>query len=313
MRVPWPGKPERRSPSNPRRWEVTAEERERIEALPRRPALDLIHALRKRPALVAELARSVVRGAVHGVRDSPELLWYLGNVRIQQVAPDLARGATWYGEESFVRLLAPTLSPETRALELGAGAGRISRHVAPLVRELVCSDPSAAMLDEARENLSRQANVRFAQTAGFLLPQFRDGEFDLVYAHDVFEFFDGNLALALLEESARVLRAGGVCVISFYVLDNPLWAREQLDVARSVARSGHLSALKIRPYLAAQMEALLRLAGFKVRDRYFGGETIAGGTPRARALADQLPADPAALNEAGRCILVAERISLLDR
>ena len=290
----------------PRRWQPTEEELKRIDEVPRRPLLDLAHALVRRPALVAEGAKSVVQGAIQGIRSSPDIVWYLGNVRIERVAPELARGATWYGELPFLAMLRPLLGPSARALELGAGAGRISRHVAPTVRELVVTDPSAAMLDEARENLAELPNVRFVRTRGFTLPQFGDASFDVVYAHDVFEFFDGNQTLALLDETRRVLRPGGRCVVSFYALDNPLWAREQLEVARSSGRTGRFGALKIRPYAAAQMEALFRLAGLEVCDRFFGGETVPEGPTQRQVLATPEPADRAALNEQGRCILVGQ-------
>lgn len=254
------------------------------------------------------MLRSVVEGARHGPRSSPELAWYLGNVRIERAVPGLARGATWYGEEPFLKVLRPLLAPEVRALELGAGAGRISRHVAPAVAHLVVSDASGAMLDEARENLAGAPNVKFVRTAGFTLPRFEDASFDVVYAHDVFEFFDGNQALALLDEVRRTLRPGGCCVVSFYTLNNPLWAGEQLRVARETARSGHFSALKLRPYTTGQMEALFRLAGLEVRDRWLGGETDAAGPTQRDVLARPAPDDPRVLNEAGRCILVGERL-----
>ena len=290
-----------------RRWEVTDEERRRIEEAPRRPLLDLARALVARPALAVEMLKSVVEGAKQGPRSSPELTWYLGNVRIDRAVPGLARGATWYGEEAFLDVLRPLLGKELRALELGAGAGRISRLVAPVVDELVVSEPSAAMLDEARANLAEHPNVSFVRTRGFTLPQFEDEAFDLVYSHDVFEFFDGNQALGLLDEARRVLRPGGRCVVSFYTVENPQWAREQLEVARSAARSGHFSALKLRPYTSGQMEALFRLAGLRVIDSVFGGELVEGGASQAEALAAPAPSDQAELNELGRCVLVGER------
>ena len=291
-----------------RRWEVTDEERRRIADEPRRPLVDLARALAARPSLAVEVLRSVVEGAKNGPRTSPDLTWYLGNVRIERAVPGLARGATWYGAEAFMEALRPLLGEELRALELGAGAGRISRLVAPEVKELVVSEPSQAMLDEARTNLSAHPNVSFLRTRGFTLPQLEDETFDLVYSHDVFEFFDGNQALGLLDEARRVTRPGGHCVVSFYTVENPQWAQEQLEVARSTARSGHFSALKLRPYTSGQMEALFRLAGFEVRERVFGGAHVEGGTSQREALDTPEPSSQAELNEAGRCILVGERV-----
>ena len=287
-----------------RRWGLTDEERERIAAAAARPfgATDLGRALARHPRLAAATFRSALRGAVGGLREDADLIWFLRRERTRRVVPDAATGAAWFGVEPFLEVLRPHVRPETVALELGAGAGRVSRHVAPLARELVCTDVSATLLDEARENLATHGNVRYVRTHGFRLPQFGDDAFDLVFSHDVFEFFDGNPALALLEEVARVLRPGGVAVVSFYTFENPFWAHEQLDIARRAAE--HRSSAEIRPYTTGQMEALFRLGGLRVTERHLGGEIRNGGPSREEALAAEAP-DQESLNEQGRCIFVA--------
>jgi SAM-dependent methyltransferase len=277
-------------------------ERERIAASDRPfGRSDLARAAIRRPRLVLDAARSAVRGAVSGLRDDAELNWYLRSLRVRGVVPDAATGSVWFGVEQFVSVLSPHLPPDGRALELGAGAGRVSRHVAPLVGELVCTDVSRIMLDEARENLAQHGNITFLQTGGHQLLQFGDHEFDVVYSHDVFEFFDGNPALALLEEVGRVLRPAGTAVISFYALDSPVWAHEQLRIARRSA--GHQSVAQVRPYAIAQMEMLFRLAGLEVVEHHTGGVIRPGGPARAEALG-AMAESREALNEEGRCILV---------
>ena len=289
-----------------RRWELTEEERERIAetARGRFGVREAATGLLSSPRLVPTVVRSAVTGLVHGIRTNEDLAYYLGYRRVRRVVPDAAAGATWWGQEAFLEVLFPRLTSDLTALELGAGAGRISRHVAPRVRDLVCSDVSRVMLEEARENLSAHPNVRYAVTRGFTLDGFADAMFDVVYSHDVFEFFDGNSALALLDETRRVLRPGGACVISFYTMENPGWASEQLSIARRAARSG-TSALRVRPWTLPQMEAMFKVVGLDVVERYFGGPVgDEGATDEAgRKLTRQ------ELNERGRCIVVGEASS----
>jgi 2-polyprenyl-3-methyl-5-hydroxy-6-metoxy-1,4-benzoquinol methylase len=50
--------------------------------------------------------------------------------------------------------LLPLVSADARVLDVGGGDGRLSRHVAPVAREVVVSDVSATMVREAGENLA---------------------------------------------------------------------------------------------------------------------------------------------------------------
>lgn len=113
-----------------------------------------------RPKLLPRLLRSMVRGASQGIRNDADLLNYLSQRRVARVVPDAATGAAWWGEEIFLEALRPHLRPELEVLEIGAGAGRVARHLAPDVRGLLVTDVSGPMVDEARENLAQFPNVR---------------------------------------------------------------------------------------------------------------------------------------------------------
>src|SRR5690606_17916463 len=101
-----------------------------------------------------------------GLRDDPSLVWHLSGERLRQAAPGAATGALWYGDEEFVSVMDPLLHERAEVLEIGAGAGRVSRLVAPKVRRLVCTDLAETLLREAEANLAGHDNVEFVQVEG---------------------------------------------------------------------------------------------------------------------------------------------------
>jgi len=204
------------------------------------------------------------------VRNDLTLAWVLDSRRIRRLIPDAPSGIGWHGEEAFLGALLPHVHGRARVLEIGCGAGRIARQVAPRAGEVTCSDVSRIMLDEARENLAGERNVIFHRADGFHLAGFPDASFDLVYAHDVFVTFDLNQALALLDEAHRTLRTGGHLVVSFYTIDRPPWAATQLELVRRAARSGRFSAGHPRAYTAAQVDAMCEAVRLRVVDRRYG-------------------------------------------
>lgn len=251
-----------------RRFDLTEEERARVAAARGKPftAGDVARSIVTTPKLLGPVLRSVVTGAVNGVRGNAPLASILDMHRVRAVVPDAATGVQWGGAAVFLEVLDGYLSPSARVLEIGCGGGRITRLVAPKVREVVASDISEIMLAEARENLAGSAqNVRFALSQPYALDGFPDSSFDVVYSHDVFFHFELNHVLALLDESRRVLKPGSACVISFVTIDRADWAATQLELVRSaVARGTGFGPTLSRPYVAAQLDALYETAGFEV-------------------------------------------------
>lgn len=298
--------------THPRRWNLTVEERELIAQV--RPGVyrpsEVVRGVASRPKLLPRLLRNMVRGASQGIRNDADLLNYLSQRRVARVVPDAATGAAWWGEQIFLDVLRPHLRPEMDALEIGAGAGRVARHVAPGVGQLLVTDVSGTMVDEARENLAHFTNVRCEQTHGFTLAGLEDASLDLVYAHDVFLLFDGNEALALLDECRRVLREDGLLAISLYTIDSVLWGQAQLSIARRLARAGHTSVLQIRPWTTAQMERLFEIVGFETLDLIRGTEP-ATADPEDYG-PDRVGHWNAVLNEAAHCVFVARAVETPD-
>jgi len=250
------------------RWALSDEERAQAAASLERPYRvgEVVAASFAKPKLLPVLVRSALAGAADGVRGAPGLAWVLQARRVRRVVPGAATGAFWVWEavEDFLEIAAPHLDSSRRALEIGAGAGRVSVRLAPHLGELVVSDVSEVLLDEARKNLAGAANVRLVRTSAFTLAEFADGEFDLVLSHDVFPFFHPNGALALLDEARRVLKPGGACVVSWWTIDRPEWARlHLLRTVRVWARSGHATRSNLYPYTEEFIGALHRAAGLE--------------------------------------------------
>ncbi len=106
------------------------------------------------------------------------------------------------------------LGPDRLVLEIGCGIGRFLRALSPEVEAMVGLDVSGVMCAEARARTVGLDNVVVLQTPGRDLSMIDDASVDLVLAVDSFPYLVGaGLAEAHLEESARVLAAGGDLVI----------------------------------------------------------------------------------------------------
>lgn len=249
-----------------RRWEVSPEEQERIDAARRASfgAREAIVVLLRRPGLIGEVARTVIDTVRASIFANNSLASLLDAARARAVVSDAATGVGWYDERPFFDALMPYLSTDARVLELGCGAGRISRHVAPLVSELVCTDRSRMMVDEATENLASFANARAATTDGFSLSEFPDARFDAVFGQGVLGYVEPNQLLGLLDEVHRVLVCGGRCVFNFFTIDDASNARDQLVAVRRMARRRRFSGGLNYPYTRAYIEALYGVVGLEV-------------------------------------------------
>lgn len=118
---------------------------------------------------------------------------------------DEARFAGSYGRFIDARereLLRAWLPPNSNSLELGCGTGRLSSFAT------VATDASIASLAVAH---ARQASKHLAAADAENLP-FRDAVFDAVFAFHVFMHLERSAIRAILTESARVLRPGGILI-----------------------------------------------------------------------------------------------------
>jgi SAM-dependent methyltransferase len=107
------------------------------------------------------------------------------------------------------------LAPDARILEMGCAAGRMIRHLKPLVgtAEIWGVDVSAPLINWCKMNLSPPFN--FATTTSIPHLPFADGYFDLIYTGSVFTHID-DLADAWLLELRRILAPGGRAYLTIH-------------------------------------------------------------------------------------------------
>ena len=130
-------------------------------------------------------------------------------------------GEEWGSGRAFAKLVTERASVAYVGLEIGCGAGRVTQYVAPSFTSLVCCDISSEMLATAEETVRGQ-NVSFIKINGFDLDCLQDNTFDMVFSHDVFVHFPLEAVFTYYEEISRVLRPGGICLISHFSLAIPM-------------------------------------------------------------------------------------------
>jgi SAM-dependent methyltransferase len=99
---------------------------------------------------------------------------------------------------------------ECRVLEIGCGAGRMTRWMATHFGSVTALDVSAEMLSRAETALDSFPNVEFVQGTGFDLAGCASGVFDLVFSYIVFQHIPSASVISnYVREAARVLKPGG--------------------------------------------------------------------------------------------------------
>lgn len=252
------------------RWDLSEAERRRVDqartgTLGARGAARL---LLTSPRLVRQLIPESVRLLRTASRETVwgdnAVVWLVQSERARRAVPDAALGAGWSDFATLVDMVRRYVGRDALALEVGCGSGRVSIHVAPLAAELTCTDLSRAMVEEARRNLASLPNVRCAVTDGFTLREFEDDAFDLVFAAGVLTYLAPNPLLAMLDEIARVLRPGGVCISNYGLIDDPGTVEQRLEAVRRAARSRRFNGSVEHAYIQSQITALHEVAGLHV-------------------------------------------------
>jgi 2-polyprenyl-6-hydroxyphenyl methylase / 3-demethylubiquinone-9 3-methyltransferase len=193
-------------------------------------------------------------------------------------------GDTWWDDDSLLSLLRTAMNPARfgymrrvlvdelgidphgkTALDVGCGGGLLAEEFARLGCRVTGVDPSTESLETARQHASSEGlDIDYAAATGEQLP-FEDGSFDVVYCCDVLEHVSD--LQQVLDESARVLRPGGV-----YMYDTINRTRRSKLIMIKLMQEWRSTAL-MEPNLhdwdmfikPAELDAALRRAGLKGR------------------------------------------------
>ena len=135
------------------------------------------------------------------------------------------RSRPGYPSEAIDRLIQELeLTRSCRAMDLGAGTGKLTRLLLPAGATLVAVEPVEAMRAEFASVLPE---VRMVAGVAEVLP-FADGTFDAVVCAQAFHWFDGDRALP---EIHRVLKRWGRLGLLWNVRDESVqWIRELTEI-----------------------------------------------------------------------------------
>jgi SAM-dependent methyltransferase len=142
-------------------------------------------------------------------RENP---WFFIANTLDYSDPDLDR--FWAsGEEDLEALLETlqaTLEPTEHVVEIGCGAGRMTRAIAGRVARVSAVDVSPRMLELAREQNPGLDNVEWLLGDGSTLAVVPDASAGVCLSHIVFQHLpDPQLTLGYVREMGRVLKPGG--------------------------------------------------------------------------------------------------------
>ncbi|MDX2032133.1 MAG: class I SAM-dependent methyltransferase [Blastocatellia bacterium] len=180
-----------------------------------------------------ELAQAMKRDWDERAREDAR--WYINTLRHRQSDEEFDQtGAV--DVERLVRADLPLLTggreaATLRALEIGCGAGRMTRHLAGIFAHVTGIDVSGEMIRQARERLAGIADkVDLRETNGVDLALFDDEAFDLILSAYVFQHVPSAEVIASnVREAWRVLAPGGVFKFQTSAVAAPEFERAEKD------------------------------------------------------------------------------------
>jgi ubiquinone/menaquinone biosynthesis C-methylase UbiE len=179
-----------------------------------------------------------------------------------------------------------------QVLDLGCGVGFFSDMCRAAGAQVSSMDFSMEALRFCREEY--EGSLRLVQADAAHLP-FPDAAFDVVIMNDIIEHLTARMGRAMLEETHRVLRQGGCCVLDTdnerYLMNRPGFRRindilqkntVQQKALHEIKKVNQAPSLHVKIYDILELKALFTELGFQVeaydtypyiaaplRDRFF--------------------------------------------
>jgi ubiquinone/menaquinone biosynthesis C-methylase UbiE len=189
-------------------------------------------------------------------------------------AADSAEAFAASGEKDLATQVVDGLevSPDWAVLEIGCGIGRLLKPFSRRVRRAVGVDLSDEMLRRGREYCADRPNVELVRTDGTgSLEGLRDGEFDFVFSHIVFQHLPRKAYVdRYLREASRVLKPGGRLRVQVDGRARQFFRRVVADSWSGVVFS------------ARELSRRLERAGFRVTELQGGGTQYLRATGEKR-------------------------------
>ncbi len=150
----------------------------------------------------------------------------------------------------------------TRTVEVGAGAGAVTRRIAARAAPgaVIGYEPSKGFVKEARTRAGAHENLSFEVADGAALPE-KDGAADHVILHTVLTHT--TTPGALLAEAFRVLKPGGqvvICDVDFSKATLASFANDPLDACAKA----FVAEFVTDPHTVGKLRPLMQSAGFEV-------------------------------------------------
>jgi len=161
------------------------------------------------PGVVERMKRDWDERAIEDAR------WYINSLRVNQTDEEFDRTGIVEVERLVLAdldLLTGGRDPRTLSLlEIGCGAGRMTKHLAAVFGRVTGVDVSGEMIRQAAERLSGVDNVTLYETNGVEFPMLPDESFDLIISAYVFQHVpSADVIASNLCDAWRVLKTGGV-------------------------------------------------------------------------------------------------------
>jgi SAM-dependent methyltransferase len=159
-----------------------------------------------------------------------------------------------------------------RAVEIGSGAGRLTKHMASDFDEVIGVDVSPGMIETARNHLTEH-NIDLRLGDGLRLPV-NTGTADVAFSTHVFQHFESyDVARSNFREIARVLRPDGCMLIQLPTFEHPSYAlpgtefvlaarQRLLDRRAEIRRKRRLPVMRMLHYSWSWLLAELPPLGF---------------------------------------------------